>query len=256
MHPILRELNARLDELATNVGFVALATSLRPRLADILNWQHGGEALDLARRFMNADANRPESFYGALLVRALGAFERFMRLLVDEAATRTADRAESYDHVKEHIRNRHTVLTGRLLGSIEEPRDHLVVDVQQLAKNLASCGLGATQFRFNSSAFSAAVTNVSPSVIERALGNLSIVNWQDAVGRSLPMQHLLGTRGTRDTNKAASKRLEELCRRRNQIAHAGDGEVTITEADVLDAIRFLRAYAEALEHEVDARLSA
>jgi hypothetical protein len=255
MQPVLRELNVRLDEVEANVDFVAISTSLRPWLGSLLNWDVGGDGIGLARRFMEAAGNRPENLYGALLVRALAAFERFARLLVDDAANRMAARAKSFNEIKEQVRSRHTVLTGRLLGSVEEPRDYQTIDVKQLAENLASCTSGSTAFRLNASAFAAVVVNGSPPAIEKALSNLGIDSWWDAVGRAANLRSLLMTKGPRETGKMARKRLEELYKRRNQIAHAGDGDITVSETDLRAAIQFVRALSEALEREVSVRLA-
>lgn len=255
MNAAYRELAARLDELEASTSFTAIAATLRPRLGDVLRWEAGGDAIGLAQQFMRATANRPESIYGALLVRAVAGFERFARLLVDDAAKRTAARCKKYSDIKEHVRNRHTVLTGKLLGSIEEPRDYQPVDVRQLAENLASCLSESPSFRINTSAFAAAVYNGSPRAIEKALTNLDIDNWWDAIGGTPKLQKLLGTKGARDTGKAAGKRLDEICKSRNQIAHAGDGDITVSESDLREAIAFVRALAEALSGVLDARLA-
>jgi len=247
------ELNARLDELEANLSFTAIATSLRPRLGSALNWDVGGEAVEYAQQFMGMKAI-PENIYGALLVRTVAAFERFARLLVDDAARRTAATGKAYSDLAEQVRNRHAVLTGRLLSSLEEPREYQVIDVKQLAENLASCVSGDPSFRLNTSAFAAVVINGSPQIIEKALGNLGIDGWWDAIGATTKLQKLLGTKTTRDTSKAANRRLEELCRRRNQIAHAGTADITVSESDLRQDIKFVRTLAEALSNELEARL--
>lgn len=248
------ELSARLDELEANVTFTANSASLRPRLGDVLRWDVGGDAIKLARDFMNAKA-RPEDIYGALLVRVVAAFEHFARVLVEDAARRTAATSKTYAELAEHVRTRHAVLTGRLLSSLEEPLEYQVLDVKQLAENLASCVSGSSSFLLNTSAFAAVVINPRPGVIERALANLGINGWWDAVGATRNLQTLLGTRGARDTSKAAHKHLEELCKRRNRIAHAGDGDITVGESDLRQEILFVRTVAEAISREVEARLT-
>jgi hypothetical protein len=248
-----RELDARLDELEGSVTFTATSASLRPRLGGVLRWSDGGEAIGLARDFISAKA-RPETIYSALLVRTVAAFEHFARVLVEDVARRTAATGKTYAELGDHVRTRHAVLTGRLLGGLEEPLDYQVLDVKQLAENLASCVSGSSSFRLNTSAFAAVVTNPRPGVIEKALANLDFDGWWDAVGTATDLQTLLGTRGARDTSKAANKYLEELCKRRNRIAHAGDGDVTVSESDLREGIFFVRALAEAISRVVEARL--
>jgi hypothetical protein len=254
METVLRELNARLDELEANLVFVASATTLRPRLGGVLNWQVGGEVVRLAQNYLNAAASRPENLYAALLVRAIAAFERFCRQLVENATVRTGVRSAQYEDLAKHIRERNVVLTGRLLASLDEPRDHLTFDPTTLAQNLASCTPGSASFRLNAAAFAAVVVSGRPLVLERALRNLDVENWRDAVGGTPGLQRLLATAGARATGHAVYQRLEELCRWRNIIAHAGDSEPVVNEEDLHDAIEFLRALAAALGQVVLARL--
>ncbi len=135
----------------------------------------------------------------------MAGFERFARVSVDDAAKRTAARCKKYSDMAEHVRTRHTVLTGKLLGSIEEARDYQTVNVRQLAENLASCLSEGSPFRVNASAFASAVFNGSPRVIEKALTNPDIDNWWDAIRGTSKLQKLLGKKGARDTGRAASK---------------------------------------------------
>ena len=249
------ELNARLDELVESVNFAATSASLRPRLGGALRWEAGGDAIQLARNFMGSKS-RIEDIYGGLLVRTVAAFEHFARALVEDAARQTAATENNYTDLGEHVRIRHAVLTGRLLSSLEEPLEYQAVDVKQIAENLESCTSGRSSFKLNASAFAAVVTNPRPRVIERALDNLGISDWWDAVGKDRNLQTLLGTKGARDTGKATNGRLDDLCKRRNRIAHAGGGDVTVSESDLRQEIQFVRILAGALSREIEARLAS
>jgi len=144
------DLTARLDELETNLAFTSLAVSLRPQLNGVLRWDGAPETVALSRKFMDTKA-RVENIYGALLIQSVATFERFLRALIDDTATKTADISKNYAEVKEHVRNRHAVLTGKLLSSLEAPLDYQAVDVKQLAENLASCVSGRSLGRLGES---------------------------------------------------------------------------------------------------------
>ena len=251
----LRELNASLDELGSNLEFLALATSLRPRLGGVLRWEAGGELIELAQRFINAGASRSENIYGALLLRTLAAFERFARQLLEHGVSRIANRSGTYDELPQQIRNRNKALTGRLLASIEEPSDYLPVDYDLLIQNLASCTAGSTSFQLNAVAFVAVIGSGSPSALEKALKAIDITEWWDAVGGNVALQTHLGKKGARATGHAAKERLEGLWRMRNVIAHAGEGEGVVTDETVRGAIDFVRTLARALNEVVNSRLS-
>jgi hypothetical protein len=252
--PAFRELNARLDELDANLKFLALATSLRPRLGGVLRWEDGGDLIDLAQRFISTGENRSENIYGALLLRTLAAFERFARQLLEHGVSRIASRSHTYDQLPQQLRNRNTALTGRLLAGIDEPSDYLPVDYDLLVQNLASCTAGSTSFRLNAVAFVAIIGSGRPSALEKALKAIDIAERWDAVGGNAALQTHLGTRAARATGNAAKARLEELWRVRNVIAHAGEGEGVATDETVRSAIDFVRTFARALNDVVNGRL--
>lgn len=139
--------------------------------------------------------------------------------------------------------------------AIEAPRDHLTVDIESLISNLASCKRGSGSFRLNAQAFSATITGASPSIIEKALGNVDISDWWDAVGGNAALARLLQTRGARATGDRAHERLKELWRWRNHLAHGGDEEVALTESQLREAIDFVDCFSAALDATVKKRLS-
>lgn len=250
----LDELNARISELRSDLTFMALATQLRPRIGDVVQWQAAGEVLELVNQFMRAKSNHPEGIYGPLLVRLLAGFERYLRLLIIQSVEHHTSEATIYDDLSETLRKRNLILTGRIFASIEEPRDHLALDIESLISNLASCKLGSNKFRLNAQAFSAAVTGTSPSVIEKALRYVDVSDWWDGVGRNAALARLLQTKGPRATGIRASERLKELCRWRNDIAHGGDEEIALTESQLREAIDFVDSFSAALDTIVNESL--
>lgn len=86
-----------LPSFRADLTFVALATQLRPRIGDVVQWHAVGEVLDLVKQFMNAKSSRPEGVYGLLLIRLLAAFERYLRLLIVQSVERRASGASTYD---------------------------------------------------------------------------------------------------------------------------------------------------------------
>jgi len=251
----LEELNTRISELKADLGFVALAAQLRPRIGDVVQWQAQGAVLDVVRQFMNSKTSRPEGVYGPLLVRLLAAFERFVRMLVVRSLEERVSVFKKFEEVPEGLANRNLILTGRVLASIGAPREHLVIDIEALIANLASCKKGSQSFKFNTEAFSATVTGASPAVIDKAFENLDVTDCWDGVGGDAALAKLLGTRGARATGERTKDRLKELWRWRNQLAHAGDEEIALTEQQLQDAISFIVCFSTALSNVVKTRLA-
>lgn len=250
----LGELNARVAELRANLGFVALAATLRPRIGEAIQWQAGGEVLRLVQEFMNAKSMRTEGVYGGLFVALMASFERYLRMLIVHSVETQAAAAETYDDLPDELAARNLVLTGRVLANIDAPREYVTVNIEALISNLASCKKGAGTFRLNAQAFSMTVTGAGPTVVEDALRTVGVKEWWDDVGENKTLAGLLGTKGPRQTGLRARDRLRELCRWRNHLAHGGDEEISLSEARLRDAIDFVQSFAEALFGTVQKRL--
>ena len=251
----LDELNARITELRADLTFVALATQLRPRIGGFLQWQAAGEVLELARQFMEAKASRPEGLYGPLLVRLLAMFERYLRSLVAQCVERRQSQAPIYDNLSETIIRRNVVLTGRLFSTIDTPRDHLMLDIDSMISNLATCKRGNKLYRLNTKAFSATITGASPTAIDRALQCVDLSTCWDDVGGSTILAKQLQTKGARGTGEGARERLKELWRWRNHLAHCGDEEIALTDVQLRGAIDFVQSFSATLDVVVHKRLN-
>jgi hypothetical protein len=250
----LEELTTRINELKADLKFVALAAQLRPRVGDVVRWEAVGEVLELVKQFMNVKASRPEGVYGPLLIRLLAAFERYLRMLIIQSVEQRVAAAQTYDELPDILSRRNLVLTGRVLAALDAPRDHLTVDIESLISNLASCKRGSGSFRLNVQAFSATVTGASPGVVEKALESVDVVDWWDGVGGNTALAKMLGTKGPRATGNRAYERLKELWRWRNHLAHCGDEEIALSEAQLHDAIDFVTCFSAALDSTVKKHL--
>lgn len=243
----LDELSTQIEELRLDARFVGLANQLRPRLGSLIQWQIQSEALKLVREFISIKSNRPEGVFGPLLIRLLAAFERYLRQLVAGILAQWTSGAVTYDDIPPTLARRNLVLTGRLLSSLDTPRDHLSINVDVLVQNLASCKPGSTGFRLNPDAFCAGITGVSPMNLEKALESVDVTDWWDAVGARGELAKLLGTKGARATGGMARERLKELSRWRNHLAHGGDGDILISDTQLRDAIEFIACFSRALD---------
>jgi RiboL-PSP-HEPN len=246
----MSDLEAQLDSLRADAEFVRLASQLRPRIGGIIQWQAQGEETELAKRFMKANSSTPEAVYSSLLVRLVACFEKYLRNTFAVIVNRKSEKARNYDELAETIGSRNQILTGRLLASQDNPRDHLTFDVEEVIANLASCKKGSAEFRLNPLAFSATLVGVAPLAVERAFENVGVKEWWDKLGADPKMIALLGTKGAHATGKQSKERLKELSRWRNHLAHGGDGEIVISESQLADSISFIASFSAALEKVV------
>jgi hypothetical protein len=247
MPPPLTELATQIEDLRADMEFVRLASQLRPRLGSILRWEAQGEETELAKRFISANSGTPESVYGPLLIRLLACLESYVRKMIAHAVIRKSKGAKSYDDIAETLGNRNLVLTGRVLATLDSPREYIKFNIEEMVDNLASCRRGASPFKLNAPAFCAQLASVNPSVIEKALENIDLTNWWDKIGANSSIASLLETKGSRATGARAKERLKELSRWRNHLAHGGEGQLVISESQLGEAIELVAAFGTALD---------
>jgi hypothetical protein len=256
MSQALNEFNLRLADLENDLSLLEYAFELRPRIKQVLDPSKQGAVLDLAMKFGNLEGNQPESFYGPMLIRLVASFERYLRLLMRDAVEGWAKRAKTFDQLPDGLGDRNLVLSGRLIGNSDSPRDHLSVDLFTLVDNLPTCRNGSVAFRLNPIVFMDLINGITPDVIERGLKAIRINNWQNVIGADKNLQVQLACNRTSDATKQMAARLKELSRWRNNWAHGGDNEVSLTITEVKGALEFLSAFSKALDLTVTKQIHA
>jgi hypothetical protein len=256
MSQALEELSLRLVELKNDLSLLEYAFELRPRINQVLDFEKRGEVLELARKFGALAGNQPASFYGPMLIRLVASFERYLRSLMRETVEAWVKKAKTFDQLPEGLGERNLILSGRFIANSDFPREHLSIDLVALVDNLATCRTGSNDFKLNSSAFMTLITGVTPDVIENSLKAARITNWWNAVGADRALQTQLNSTRTSDTTKKAATRLKELSRWRNNWAHGGDDEVSLTNVELTGALEFLSVFSKALDVTVAKQIHA
>jgi hypothetical protein len=241
-----KEFSTQIESLKADLHFVRLASQLRPRIWAVIRWDASEEERNLATQFSSIDMITPEEFYGPLLVRLLAAVERLLRSLVGEAIYRKTAAAKTYDDLSDGLKQRNIVLSGRLLASLDSPKDYLTPDYEDLINNLASCKKGQCAFKLNAQAFGATIESVSTASIDKAFDHMDITQGWDRLGADPQAAALLGTKGARSTGTQLKQKLRELARWRNHLAHGGDGSLMITDAQLQEAIDIVSAFGRTL----------
>jgi hypothetical protein len=252
---IVDQLRSDLDEIASAMRFVATASSLRARLAAMLNWAAmDSSAKALAQTFMGLrEADRDTVFRG-LYVTVAASYEDFIRQLVAAGVELAASRAATFDALPEGLKHHNIYSTGRAFENVFGRRTHLKLDFYQLSADIGSCVPGSGKFRLNSEAFSIDVTTPSADGLDRALERIGVRNYWDELARNKGVQRSLKAGGVREASKLARDYLNTFIERRNTIVHAGHGAITIVEADVAEALDFFATFGEALGEVVSNRV--
>jgi hypothetical protein len=254
MAQALDEFTARVANLRRDVNFISLAANFRPQVYRVLDREAEPEAIDLAERFADVKDSEVSAIYGPLVVRLSAIIERYLRALIEECVSAWAIKAGSSERVPATLANRNIVLTGRLLASSDQPRDHLKLDVPTLIKNLASCSGSRRDFVLNREAFSTLIIGITPETVEASLKAVKVGDCWDAICADPDLKRSLQKTRTVDAAKATKLRLKELSRWRNNWAHGGDEEISLTDQELLDACDFATYFVKALDTVVTTRI--
>ena len=254
MGKALDEFNARLAGIKSDISFVAAAARFRPYCYGSLDANVDPEIRTLAQNFANIKDSTTEGIYGALAIRLAASLERYQRSMLQESLSEIAAKAGIFSKIPKKLASRNVTLTGRLLAYSENPRDHLKVDVSELIKNLASCAGDTRAFALNLQAFSATVSGVSDESIEQCLAILEITDFWDSIFNDSKLQQLLEARRTPDAKKSGIQKMKDLSRWRNNWAHGGDDEASLTEDELVRMSIFIGRLVEVVDAMVKTRL--
>lgn len=244
------ELEARLDEVFAAARFSDRAYRLRPRIGNAIRWDGPHQEVELLRAFMVDDVSREQEIFSALLIRAVAAFERFVRRACSEVVQMRAAAATTPGTLPESLRRRNLILSARLISSLDNPREHISFDPRIMIENLAACESDSVPYRLNEVAFSSFLQSPTPEALGRLFDGIGVKDLFERLGGSTALQTLLTVRGPRATSVRIQERLGEILRWRNNMAHAGDDERSISLLDLEGVISFIRT----LTREVDQAL--
>ena len=87
-----------------------------------------------------------------------------------------------------------------------------------------------------------------------ATAKFRIPQWENAVAADRKLQAILGQTRTVDTSKEMMLRLKKLSRWRNNWAHGGDEEVSLTFRELREQLEFLIAFARAMDAVVSSQI--
>jgi len=256
MTKALEEFTLGIAEIRSDLKFLEQSFELRPRIFDILDTNQQSDAIKLARNFGQNKNIQPASFCGPMLVRLVASFERYSRKLMQEVVDAWAKRAKKFERLPKGLIERNLILTGRVLGNCDPPRDYLNLNSASLVDNLAQCRPGQDEFRLNSEVFMGLIKGVTLDTLDKGLEIAQIQNWLNAVGADRALQTRLEKRRVPDTTKAIEARLKKLSRWRNNWAHGGDEMVSLSIADTLDELEFLKDFCTALDAAVMKQIAA
>jgi hypothetical protein len=254
-NPGLREFKASLADAEENLLFIESAAWLRPRLGELLNWGVlTPEVRIRCQSFMDKKDVQSDLLYRGVFVLIAGAFEQLVRRCLKDAVTEISKATPRYADLNAEIVRQNVMRTGRALATILDPPTHLDLDYPQLCTNIGTCIENSDSVSLNAEAFALFFSTLTPSKLAEVLRRIGVTLDWDAIGRDRAVRAVLGTTKTRQTADAVQRYLKNFINTRNKLAHSGSGGVSISPADVQKAIKFFRAFVDALTDAIHSQL--
>lgn len=236
-----------LEGIENDSKYLELASRIKASLNVIANWNNLNTFNNqIVQDFLNIPHLESRRFLNGQYVVVCAAFEKFLRESLETAINDISQKTKSFQELDPLLVNRNMIETGRLLMRVENPSDHVPIDIFELCKNLGGCHPNSTDFKLNADAISL-LNGVKE--IDKYLDYLRLcgikIDW-DKLCQDKEIQKRFGTKATRETTKKSAEFLTNLVRIRNRIAHTGDSPADITFQQLSDTIAVIRAIKNAI----------
>ena len=187
----------------------------------------------------------------ALIVQAFSALEWFVRALLLVSIEYIDSHTEKFCELPSNVARMNIHLSGRALAIQAEAKQHNRVDVDQYCRGLGGCYADNESFNLNSSAFGMFMKNLNSKVLAEVLKRVGYdINW-DKIGANKELQKIVGETSVRKAGKAAKELFNQLSKRRNEIAHQGDGSIDVSEHEIDKYLAFLVAVSISLTKGIE-----
>lgn len=167
---------------------------------------------------------------GSLLLYLCGRFEYFVRELVGTVVDELVDKAESYSDLPEKLRKEYLTRTLEINASpakFGHTPDTAAALAAELSNNLAGHSSANRALQINSSVITITESNMRPEALVDIFRRVGIGNLWETLGRQLPLSNYLEEAAGDACKRAAARRLDEIMKKRNIVAHPTGGGATL-----------------------------
>jgi len=189
--------------------------------------------------------------YKAIVISLYGILEKYIEIWIKEHVNRLSYLIPDYRKLPEKVNKSHFDLSIKLIALISENR---YVKYEKLSKEnilttLSSCITQPLDFKFNSDAFSPMSGNLKHIKIVESFKPLDIdlrLKLKKNENFSIYLKSLFGKNIEHKTSESLYFNIDDLVRRRNDIAHGTNIDDTLDLSSIIEYIEFLEKYGIAI----------
>lgn len=257
--------HAYLDELCETSQGIFLAREARASIAQYLD-RETLKTNQHAETVVNNAVNAISKIHTSVVTKALfvcahAGFEQYIRDLLEIAASTVSSSnlvrnkvASPVKDVLEKLHGHQIQLAGEGFRRYFEPLDHLQIDYAKVARAVAQSSDDDKPFIVEGTVLGFRVGNINRVAIEAIFSRFNCKIPWDSFAATAKLADILKTSRKKDTDKAITEFLSLALERRNRIAHT-QGSLEMSEAELDQHIRFLRAISQFLHETLSAHVS-
>lgn len=246
-----------LDELRDTASFVRTCVALRPVVATFMRRGEEAHADQLVKAYLSSPQVESR-VYQSFLVAAHAGFEQFFVSLLEDVCALINDSGISASDLEKKIPgfvNRFRRVSGTALTGIFEPKEHWKLDFEGLVGALSSTLKSAQKATLMGRVFVVEGGSVDGDSVKKKLAACGCKFDWDEVGRQPEIAAALEVSGVRAVGKAAKDMIDDLCRKRNALAHS-QGSLSVDAQELLKYLLFYGAFSRYLSKLLLSHVSA
>lgn len=190
----------------------------------------------------NGFTNKKVFEYNTVIISLYGYFENFLETLIQAYIINLQVFIKEFEDMPDVIKSNHTTLSAQLIQNLKLPKYMDITTEDEIVENMASCMKKAT-FKIKTLAYTYHTSNFRSNSINEFFSKVGIENVSAQILKCYRFKKYLDENEI--DNSIAFEVLDDLARRRNEIAHGSVS--TILQKGLLKSyVEYMDLYCEAL----------
>lgn len=251
MHPILEDYLESLNSLSRYVSYMSSLRALTSKEIEGRIVSRHARKINEIRLLMPGVVQLRKFDYCSIVISLYGFFERFIEDVISLIVKEYCACSNSFGDLPQAIQDNNLPFTLDFLSN--KYNNAATEDAGKVVEGLSNCFNGSSAFLILDKAFNSHNTNFWVKTVRDFFGRVGVVNFEDKILRVPAMLDYLAYKypdldatGSKDQFKEVFDYIDELARRRNDVAHGNVSDIIKIEIIGSEWILFFEFYAIAV----------
>lgn len=251
MHPVLEDYLENLGSLSRYVSYMSSLRALTAKEVEGRIVSRHARKINEIRLLMPSVVQLRKFDYCSIVISLYGFFERFIEDVISLIVKEYCACSNSFGDLPQSIQDNNLPFTLEFLSNKYNNAES--EDPGKVVEGLNNCFNGSSSFIILDKAFNSHNTNFWVRTVRDFFGRVGVANFEDKILRMPAMLDYLAYRypdldvaGSKDQFKEVFDYIDELARRRNDVAHGNVSDIIKIELIGSEWILFFEYYAIAV----------